>query len=231
MANPQIVDNILEIQGTKYFVPDECRNDGFYKPLQLKNEVFEFGLILLLLEYIKSDSVVIDIGGHVGNHSMQFAKKAKKVYSFEPISQNYTLFEKNMVLNNIKNVELFKIALSDNKCNLSINEEKSKFSINSGAVFLKQSVQGTIKADSLDNVLFSSLDDEVSVIKIDVEEMEYPVIIGAKKIIEKFHPIIYTEIFRPREGSEQKLKSIQEFLNPLGYVNYYMKEFSGDIWV
>ena len=221
---------IIEIQGIKYFVPTILKEDFIYCLMSRTKKIFEYELINCLMGYIYPDSVVIDVGGHIGNHSIQFAKKAKKVFAFEPLEQNYRLFEKNLVLNGVENVQLLKMAAADERCKLKIDKRLSN-RLNTGANSLVKDKNGSIIAETIDKVLLSILEDKVSVIKIDVEEMEALVILGVIKIIEKFRPVIYTEIFRRRAGAEQKLESIQKILFPLGYKNYYKKEFSGDIWM
>lgn len=225
------MSEIIEIQGVKYFIPDSFKKDYIYRFMQLSKKVFEHELINFLMNYIYLDSVVIDVGGHIGNHSIQFAKKAKKVFAFEAMEEICKIFEKNISLNNIENVELFKIAVADEECKLKIDELRSKLVSNTGATFLLKDKEGSIFASTIDEILLPILKDRVSVIKFDIEEMEYFAILGAIKIIKKFHPVIYTEIFRQRIGAEQKLKNISEVLNPLGYKNHYKKEFSGDIWM
>lgn len=220
--------SIITIQSIKYFVLDRLKNDFIYRYMLSKNEIFERELISHLMKYIIPSSVVVDIGSHIGNHSIQFAKRSKVVYAFEAMKQNCDIFKENMLLNNIGNVVLFNIACADQKCKLKIDKNTPE---NSGANFLIKDEDGTIPADSLDNMLMPILKDPVSVIKIDVEEMEYFALKGGCKLIEKYHPVIYTEIFRPRPGSEWKLESIRKILNPLGYTNQYIKRFSGDIWL
>lgn len=222
---------IINVQGTKYFMPMPLKDDYIFHYLLSMHKIFEIELISFLMEYISFTSVVIDVGGHIGNHSIQFAKKAKKVFAFEPMELNCQLFEKNLLLNGIKNVKLFKIAVADVKCNLEVDKINSKLSTNLGAAFLQKSKNGFIPATTIDEVLIPILKDRVSVMKFDVEEMEYFALLGAIKIIKKFHPVIYTEIFRKRVGFKQKLENIRSILAPLGYKNYYKKEFSGDIWV
>ena len=221
---------IIEIQGIKYFVPISLQYDFIYRIMINENRIYEIDLILALMKFISSDSIVVDVGGHIGNHSIQFAKKAKKVFAFEPIEQNYKLFEKNIVLNNIKNVELFKIAAADEQCKLKIDNSKLKLLSSSGGISLLKDTNGFIKAFTIDEVLLPLLNNKVSVMKFDVEEMEYQAILGSLKIIKKFHPVIYTELKRARLGSEQKLKDLQSILFPLGYKNHYTKAFAGDIW-
>ncbi len=223
-------DKILEIQDVKYFVPSELHNDFIYRFMQKHKRIYERDLISFLMQYIDSDSIVLDVGANIGNHSIQFAKKAKKVFAFEPMKQSYDLFEKNMVLNNIENVRLYRIAIADERCKLEIDTSKLNMQTSSGGVFLSKSENGYVLANSIDNI-FLSLKDKISVVKIDVEEMELQVLLGALKIIKRHFPVIYTEIKRARNGAEQKLKDISQVLKPLGYENLYREEFMGDVWI
>ncbi len=53
-----------------------------------------------------SGDVCIDIGGHIGLFSLIASKLFKRVYSFEPVIENIFLFNQNIVLNSIMNIEV-----------------------------------------------------------------------------------------------------------------------------
>ena len=64
---------------------------------------------------IQPDHVVLDIGAHIGIYSLQLSAKLPKgkVYAFEPCLDTFTLLEKNIELNDLKNVKAHKVALTD----------------------------------------------------------------------------------------------------------------------
>ena len=70
---------------------------------EIINEIYVVKEYSKLLRYLKKGSVVIDVGAQMGIFSIFSALRDKsiKVYSYEPFLPNYTLFEKNIKLNNL----------------------------------------------------------------------------------------------------------------------------------
>ena len=75
------------------------------------NEFYDIGNLNIMKEYLNSDSNVLDIGANIGNHSIFFSQFAKMVYSFEPQIENFNCLEKNIIVNNIKNVQIMHTSL------------------------------------------------------------------------------------------------------------------------
>ncbi|MFN7013249.1 MAG: FkbM family methyltransferase, partial [Bacteroidia bacterium] len=77
-----------------------------FKDLSLEN----------MLNYIKPNDVIIDVGTNIGCSLLNFANKTGsggKVYGFEPDSYNFTICKKNISLNTLKNIELHNIGLGN----------------------------------------------------------------------------------------------------------------------
>ena len=55
----------------------------------------------------------VDIGANVGQHSMHMARRADKIFAFEPNVEAADQFEANLRLNEIRNVEVLRYALGD----------------------------------------------------------------------------------------------------------------------
>src|SRR3989344_3638747 len=57
---------------------------------------------------INPSDIVLDIGANYGNFTLYAALKAKKgkIYSFEPLEENFNLLKKNVSINNLSNVKL-----------------------------------------------------------------------------------------------------------------------------
>lgn len=61
---------------------------------------------------ITKDSIVVDVGAHIGSFSIMAAKSAYKVLAFEPEPNNYRMLKKNMELNHLENMSIFEMAVS-----------------------------------------------------------------------------------------------------------------------
>ena len=61
---------------------------------------------------ITRDSIVVDVGAHIGSFSIMAARSAYKVLAFEPEPNNYRMLKKNMELNHLENMSIFEMAVS-----------------------------------------------------------------------------------------------------------------------
>jgi len=141
-----------------------------------------------------TESVFFDIGANIGIFSLYGAHKSKytKVFSFEPVSDNYAALIANIKINALDNVTAFNVALS-NKNKLShlyINDLRVG---NSGAQ-IDESVnekQEFFQPCRVESVLCFSLDNLISgfqvpfpnFIKIDVDGHETDILSGMIKTL------------------------------------------------
>lgn len=217
---------LIEINGVKFYAPNP--DDFIYASMIKNKELWDIERIRYMLQFITKRSIVIDVGAHVGCHTIQFAKRAKTVIAIEPVEQNYKLWETNIKLNGLTNCQLFKIAAS-NKIDehLTIDSERERLSTNSGATYLIQSKHGMIRTITLDSLSIG--DSPISFIKYDVEEMELEALEGSKRILKEYKPALYVEIISDRHKNNKKHNSEQtiHFLNCSGY----MKTKVVGVWV
>lgn len=163
-------------------------------------EVFYFknGLKFLDDKIIKkhlSKGCIIDGGACSGDSALMFAEYdfVDKIYAFEPLSDIYNDMAKTLKVNKCEKAEAVHIGLDakDGFCN--ILDEKCK----------------TTTIDTF------AKDKKISCIKLDVEGMEFNVIKGAIKTIERDKPLLLICIYhKPKDFFE--IKPLIESLN-LGY--------------
>lgn len=172
---------------------------------------------------LKKDSISIDIGANIGAISlvMSYLSPMGKVYSFEPANVNFLFLEKNLLLNNIKNVEPIKAAIFDKNQQITL----SYVEFGGGWSYIKQDKnlpiydlikeyfgeewienlknnQLEVKEElvdclSLDEWVEKSQLKRIDLIKVDVEGSEINVLNGARKTIKKLRPDLIVE-FNPK---------------------------------
>jgi FkbM family methyltransferase len=155
-----------------------------------------------LQSYIKNSKVILDIGAHVGCHSIAYSKINSNclIYSFEMQSEMFYLLEKNINDNNIKNVKLYNNAVGN-----ITGEFETEIKLRDGGYYKpvkyytndKFNFGGLglgIGGDKVNMITIDSLNlESCDFIKIDVEGFEYGVILGALETIKKFKPVIFYE--------------------------------------
>jgi len=202
------------------------------------NRIWEAHIHSIFHEYITPDSTVVEVGCHIGSHSIKLSKLCKFLYCFEPMPKSNALLIKNLSLNSCKNVKVFSDGLSK-------TESKTFFQYsmigNIGASSLAENplTSGVDNPSLLKNSIQSSKDIEVNLItldslclesldfmKIDVEGYEPYVIEGAIESIKKFMPIIVLESYTSFLGTIDFEFTKNKFQN-LIQLGYKMQHIEG----
>ena len=61
---------------------------------------------------ITRESIVVDVGAHIGSFSIMVARSARRVLAFEPEPTNYQMLKKNVEINHLDNMSIFEMAVS-----------------------------------------------------------------------------------------------------------------------
>ena len=91
-----------------FYLPN-VYNDAVQTPILLYGTFFEIKNLEHIRKYINKNSVILDAGANIGNHTIYFSEicKAQKVFAYEPQKHVFNILKKNNELNNLKNVEIF----------------------------------------------------------------------------------------------------------------------------
>ena len=83
----------------------------------------------LFNNYILEGMVIFDIGSHTGQYTIPFAKKVGpkgRVYAFEPENDGFNAIKNNLIINNLKNVNVFNLAISDKNKEINFYKRPDK---------------------------------------------------------------------------------------------------------
>ena len=181
----------------------------------------------LYKDIVKNDDIIIEVGSHLGSHTLPLAKIAKDghLYAFEPQLLIFELLKKNLKENNIFNTKIYLEAVSSKQEKIILNQVDyenyylSNDEINSGGIDFRKLISDKngyeVNVVTLDNK-FEKLE-KLNFIKIDAEGNEFEILKGCKNLINKFSPIIYFEYSSRQDPNT--LESVN-FLDSLDYVSY-----------
>jgi len=169
-------------------------------------------------KYVRSGSIALDIGAHIGIHTVTMAQSVGStgfVVAFEPQSKLYREHHHNLKLNKITNVITLHCALSNarGKTRIAHNDNDE-----GGCAIGSKGEE--VEMRTLDSFGFT----DVSFMKIDVEGHEDFVIRGARKTILNSHPVILIEFLphtfshrsKPLKKQFKRHKTIRQLV-ALGY--------------
>jgi FkbM family methyltransferase len=195
-----------EWDGFKYFT--DC--DMFKISVSLGQHTPYTGELKIIEEYTKDtgrNRNCVDVGAHIGTHTLPLSGLFGHVNSFEATNRNFQYLQKNIKANNIKNVTCHEYALGS-KCGFVSMSELGDH--NSGQYGVKEDSDGDVRLERLDS--FGLVD--IDFIKVDVEGYESEVLEGAKDTIRTYRPMIQVE------ANSNKHKDVALFLKNEGYAVY-----------
>lgn len=158
-------------------------------------------------KYIRSKSIVIDIGAGFGLNSIHMSSYSRRgfVLAFEPNFEAFQELQYNVKVNKKENIICCRAALSDYEKNEITNEDP------------EEEIEHNAPIIPLDKLKIAN----ISFMRIDVRNQEINILRGAKKTIKKEKPVILIRVY-PSDGINlpdyggPKLE-VKEYIKKLGY--------------
>lgn len=143
---------------------------------------------------ISTEDVVVEVGAYIGTQTTNLAKRAKKVYAFEPCSMSFEILKKNISDGKYSNVVLSSIALGEimnKQLYMYIPKVKKETSFISTASLYKQEYREKLTNSCVVFPLdsFQHNLEKISTIILDTDQND-EILKGAKKVIDIFQPYI-----------------------------------------
>ena len=172
----------------------------------------------------KDDWVYFDIGANVGYYTLLFSTLSKngRIHSFEPIPLCHHLLSANILLNNLNNIRINNLALSNysgvTKFSVSQKWETSSF-IHTERDPLGEVIH--VEVGRLDDYIKENGIERIDLMKIDVEGAEKLVLEGSLETLSKkeLQPkILLVELYGPNfVHYHTSTDEIVKFLDSYGY--------------
>ena len=177
----------------------------------------------LLAEHIVPGSVVVEVGAHIGTHTVRIGELAGpwgRVYAFEPQRKIYRELHHNLALNGLTNVVAMRMAIGSGATR--VIEMNPTTPGNEGGTGVGAGGDAA-ELRSLDSFHF----EQVSLLKIDVETYENEVLDGAVDTIRRNRPVILIEIMGGTDletASPDVLEKIAVTRGKLEALNYSVSQ-------
>ncbi|WP_310621831.1 FkbM family methyltransferase [Flexibacterium corallicola] len=202
------IDINLKYEGRKAIISERDPKDRIFKTIAQSKQFYERILLNYLYHLAMPDWVFIDIGAHIGNHSVFFGSiLGLQGYSFEANTETYQTLQHNIRQNGLEgSVAYFNRAIGHKQGRGSLI--KSTKAHNSGMCRFQNTSTGDIEMTTIDALHLPKLD----LLKIDVEGYELNCLLGAKSTLIRTKPLIVIEIIETENFLE-----IKDWLRPYGY--------------
>jgi FkbM family methyltransferase len=208
VSTDQKNETIFEYQGIqmKYSTPNETTYGRVASQLVKETTTIEW------LNKMNQNEVLFDIGANIGIYTIFPAMvRGVNVYSFEPQSENFSILNQNIYLNNLcKQVKSFPLSISDyqgigllNVEDLSPGKSGNQLGLdNDNSSF----IQGTYSV-TLDSLLDLGLPIP-DYIKIDVDGIESKVINGGRNMLKHIKSLL-VEVDADDDSHKEMIRNIQ----------------------
>jgi len=147
-------------------------------------------------EILRKGRVFVDVGAHVGTWTVRASKYYEKVVAFEPTDRTRKLLLKNLELNNVSNVTVYKAALGRQHAIKTINYFPKVRGNGGNSLLDRNPAQHERYASQvvpLQQVTVEPLDDYMlrpDLVKIDTEGYEIPILEGMSETLPRTQRII-----------------------------------------
>lgn len=189
------------------------------------SRLYEYPYISCLQNFIKSGDLFVDVGANIGFYTIWAALQVGlegRVFSFEPNPLAYAFLEKNIELNELRNVNLYQVAVgeSDGMAQLEARFDDLALSRIVRSETGKEIISVTQKR--LDTFFSETEKTQIKFIKVDAEGAEPEILQGGETILEK-RPDLLVEVDERRLGpsgsSEEELLAL---LTRYEYVPFWL---------
>jgi FkbM family methyltransferase len=175
----------------------------YFRDVLASNRPYEEEVLRITTAITRPGDRIIDVGAHMGNHSVYWGLAGRRVIAFEPNAPVNAVLQANVKRNGLGSVVEVRAAALGREQATGIARQPDP--VNLGSVTID------VGAGDLPIYPLDSLDlDGLAVLKLDVEGHEADVLAGAIQTMRKWRPYIVAE-----ELSDHR--EVEELIGSLGY--------------
>lgn len=194
-------------RGRSFRLEGIADDDHLVKLITKSGKFYEIDLLgyIEAIQDVLPPGVLVDVGANIGNHTVFLAEFVRSpVVAFEPNPDVLCLLERNLEASG-SNVEVVAKGLGATAgSGTAVISDQA----NRGNAHLDTS-GGDLEITTMDTQL---RDQQVALIKVDVEGMELQVLQGAVETLKRCQPHLFLEA-----ATREHFRELRDFLAPLGY--------------
>lgn len=137
---------------------------------------------------LSKETVFIDAGSYIGDTLKEFVKYStgeyNKIICMEPIKSNIKILQDEISKHKYHDVEVFEVGASDRRKTVYFDSKNGMSSRVSEIGDVK------VECESIDWICENNGYEHIDFIKMDIEGSEYDALMGAKNVIQKWHPLL-----------------------------------------
>ena len=215
----------------------EVKFANWENPL-VKSKVIEKSAIDFFKKFLSPGDWAIDIGGNVGEMSLQMSLITGKeglVISFDPNKYVFKVLEQNISLNPDKtNIVAYNLAIADKEADFYYNSSEASFSNGGiaetadnkhGKYSIGEQVHGVPLRKFLEQK-HPEFATKLKLIKIDTEGYDKEIIKSISDLLAQYKPAVISECFGGN-NAEEKYEQFQ-LLKDMGYKLYYFGDLADE---
>jgi FkbM family methyltransferase len=167
-----------------------------------------------LLSRARPGTTAIDVGANVGMFTVPLAGRAARVLALEPAPPNVDRLEENLRRNGLTNVVVRPVAVGEaaGTLVLRLGDDPMFHSTTEVGEGRGTGDELQVEATTLDAEWRAAGSPDVSVVKVDVEGGEPPVLRGGRELLAAQKPALLLEA-----GTPERLAELESILGPAGY--------------
>ena len=169
---------------------------------------------------LEQSNTILDLGSHIGCFTLQakYYNKNCKIIAVEMQEEMFSLLEKNIDNNNLKNVTAINAALGDTAKTITIGDtirdgsnSNEKYSHTGDKKYNYAGVSIGDGTNQKEMITVDSLNlESCDFIKVDVEEFEFFVFYGAQETLRKFKPVLFFEQMKEEPRPSEYMLNIAD---------------------
>jgi FkbM family methyltransferase len=211
---------LFETKTGNYYLPLDAGGDIIANTI-IRGEIYDENIVKCAKQFIKPNTAVLDVGANFGQMTILFSKMLNgtgKVYAFEAGEFVFSILQKNVELNNCKNVRAIfgAVADKDNEVHFYPKIDFQRFQTYGSYGLKPNDPSGypvkSLKIDSL------NIPEKVSFMKIDIQGYDLLAMKGAVETIKRNRmPIIFEFEYLFQDELGINFQEYIDFVLSIGY--------------